>query len=480
MKQDPNKTGFRLVIPFFVTLAVLTVVSFIIPLRPTQSQMEKRKLQEFPAFSVDGLVSGDYFDEINLWFSDTFPGREGWLQLASFTSSLHGSSELAIEGDLPMELMEVPDFQEEPPVTSPQPELPEDTPPVVMETEPTKPEATEAEPAETKPVETKPAETEPAATEPAPTAWGGVDAANDEDILWTESVIQIGDSVFSALGFSQDNSRSYIAAINDFAADAEEAGITVVSAPPPTAVGILVEEEFQYKLRSSSQVDILRYLHDGISDSVVKVDTVSALLAHNDEYVYFRTDHHWTALGAYYAYEAVCRALGMEPVDIDTMEVIDMGDFIGSLYGRAKNPWKLKRDNLYVYMPQGDITNTVYYSTIYGSGQAYPMLTVDANWSDDSKYSVFGTDWPINHLENRDQKGKPNCIVVKDSFGNCFLPFLTQNFENIYAVDYRKFRDMPLIQLAETYDCDYVIFMPYLAATQSVDGPSMISNLCHY
>ena len=134
----------------------------------------------------------------------------------------------------------------------------------------------------------------------------------------------------------------------------------------------------------------------------------------------------------------------------------------------------------YVYMPQGDITNTVYYSTIYGSGQDYPMLTVDANWSDDSKYSVFGTDWPINHLENRDQKGKPNCIVVKDSFGNCFLPFLTQNFENIYAVDYRKFRDMPLIQLAEAYDCDYVIFMPYLAATQSVDGPSMISNLCHY
>ena len=213
---------------------------------------------------------------------------------------------------------------------------------------------------------------------------------------------------------------------------------------------------------------------------MVKVDTVSALLAHNDEYIYFRTDHHWTALGAYYAYEAVCQALGMEPVDIDTMEVIDMGDFIGSLYGRAKNPWKLKRDNLYVYMPQSDITNTVYYSSIYSNGQAYPMLTVDANWSDDSKYSVFGTDWPINHLENRDQKGKPNCIVVKDSFGNCFLPFLTQNFENIYAVDYRKFRDMPLIQLAEAYDCDYVIFMPYLAATQSVDGPSMISNLCHY
>lgn len=82
MKNEQNKkpdTGLRWAMPFLVTLALLTVVSFIIPLRPTQSQSEKRNLAEFPAFSMDALLSGDYFDDITLWFSDTFPGRETWL-----------------------------------------------------------------------------------------------------------------------------------------------------------------------------------------------------------------------------------------------------------------------------------------------------------------------------------------------------------------------------------------------------------------
>ena len=63
-------------------LAVLTVVAFIIPLRPTQSYSEKRSLAQFPEFSTEALLSGDYFDDITLWFSDTFPGRESWLQLS--------------------------------------------------------------------------------------------------------------------------------------------------------------------------------------------------------------------------------------------------------------------------------------------------------------------------------------------------------------------------------------------------------------
>ena len=77
-EKEQKDSGLRLVIPFFVVLAVLTVVSFILPLRPTRSQMEKRNLAEFPAFSVEALVSGDYFDDISTWFSDTFlAGRNG-------------------------------------------------------------------------------------------------------------------------------------------------------------------------------------------------------------------------------------------------------------------------------------------------------------------------------------------------------------------------------------------------------------------
>ena len=91
-----REPGIGHVIPFFVVLAALTVVSFIMPLRPTISHIEKRNLAEFPEFSVKDLVSGDYFDDITTWFSDTFPGRETWIELASQTKSFHGNSDVSV------------------------------------------------------------------------------------------------------------------------------------------------------------------------------------------------------------------------------------------------------------------------------------------------------------------------------------------------------------------------------------------------
>ena len=87
---------------FFLLLAVLTVVAFLIPLRPTRSYSEKRELAKFPAFSAAALASGEYFDGISTWFSDTFPGRETWLQANSMVEQLHGISDVTIYGDLPI------------------------------------------------------------------------------------------------------------------------------------------------------------------------------------------------------------------------------------------------------------------------------------------------------------------------------------------------------------------------------------------
>ena len=101
-KQQKTPVNFRFAIPFFVILTVLTVCSFIIPLRPTRSQSEKRNLAEFPEFSVEALLSGSYFDDISLWFSDTFPGRESWIELSGAVSELHGYSEITIQVDLPI------------------------------------------------------------------------------------------------------------------------------------------------------------------------------------------------------------------------------------------------------------------------------------------------------------------------------------------------------------------------------------------
>lgn len=446
LSKKKRYTGVKLVIPFFLTLAVLTVVSFIIPLRPTQSQMEKRNLARFPEFSLEALTSGTYFDDITTWFSDTFPGRESWLTLSSNIASLHGHSDFAIAGDLPV--------VETVPVEIPKPTMPEEPNASSSEV----PEATEA------------------ATEPTEAGWGGVDAADDAEIeLGGGTVIQIGDAAFNAVGFSQIYSNKYAETLSKFADYAAEKGVRTISAPAPTAVGILVEPEFQEKLGCADQNATIQYFHGLMSDNVLKVDTYSALVEHNDEYIYFRTDHHWTALGAYYAYEAICEAAGFDVVPLEDFQEWDQGEFEGSLYWKAPNRRKLRLDNVIAYIPPGDIETLV--TTGTSGGHEAPLLADMTQRETNTKYLTFlGTDYALTTVTNNSIPDAPTCIVVKDSFGNALVPFLSQCYHKVYAIDYRKFQGSPLRFLIDTYNVDDVIFAPYVIATQAADGNQMFAR----
>lgn len=458
-KQNRN-SGVKWVIPFFLVMGILTVVSFLIPLRPTRSQMERRNLTRFPEFHWETLADGSYFDEITLWFSDTFPGREGWLQLSSQIESLHGHSEIAIAGDLDdwdaasQEVVLEGAAVNDAPAQNPAP-------------------AGESVPA---PAETESVE---AAEGTEETTWGGVDAGDDADIEITKgAVIQIGDAAFNAVGFSESYSKVYADALNHLVEGLEGTDVRVVSAPAPTAVGILIEEQNLEKLHCASQQKTIQFLHDNMDDRIVKVDTFGALVAHNDEYVYFRTDHHWTARGAYYAYAAICDALNYEAVPLEELEEWDQGEFEGSLYWRATYPRKLRKDTLYAYIPKGNLELRT--RSFYGEGTVRPLIQDMTNREPNTKYCAFlFSDNPLVEVTNFDLPDGPKALVIKDSFGNALVPFLAQNYSKVYAIDYRKFHETTARYFAEVYDIDDVIFAPYVIATQAMDGSSMLKNLCN-
>ena len=462
-------SSFFLALPFFLILGLLTVVSFIIPLRPSYSASEKRDLTQFPEFSVSALVSGTYFDDITLWFSDTFPGREDWLSISQYTTNFHGYSEVAIEGSLTM--------SEQIPVET----IPVPTKPPQQEQEPALPAETEGQP-ETQPQEqTPPQETEvptEGATEPAVPETTEAEEIEELDIseFALGTAIQIGDTGYNQLGFSKIHSDRYISAVNAFADAMAEKGVRVISCPAPTSVGIMVEEAYLAQLNCSPQDDMLNYLHGSMSDNVIKVDTFTNLYEHNDEYIYFRTDHHWTQLGAYYAYEALCETMGWEAISLDDCRLWPQGAFTGSLYGKVRWPSRLREDTLDAYVPKGDI---IMYCYFRGSNVAKEWPLIDDRTGSDksSRYSCFlGSDAPMVHVINNDIPDAPSCIVMKDSFGNCFVPFLTQHYSNIYALDYRTYKDMDMAAFVEKYDIDDVIIAPYLIATQSEDGTRMFAR----
>lgn len=455
-KNTENKgPSWRYAIPFFLVLAVLTVVSFQVALRPTFSDSEKRELTKFPEFSVEALVSGDYFSDITLWFSDTFPGRESWLEAAQLTTMLHGYSEIAIDGAL---------------TTS-------DTIPVEISIpEPTAaPVATEAAVEETEAIEETKATEETEATEATEPAWGGVDVmemAKNEIALG--AVIQIGDAAFNQLGFSQTFSDLYSSAVARFADRMAQKGVRVISCPAPTSIGVMIEPEYLAQLNCARQDEMINYLHGSMGENVIKVDTYTNLVKHNDEYIYFRTDHHWTQLGAYYAYEALCEAAGFEATPLEDFDIWNQGEFIGSLYGKARWSRKLTTDTLDCYMSQDDITMYAHFGG--GEGQEYPMIADKTKDSVNAKYSAFlASDVPMAHIVNESNPDGPNCVVLKDSYGNCFTPFLAENYHNVYALDYRKYWNMSLSQFVDVYDIDDVILAPYLIATQANDGSSILA-----
>lgn len=85
---------------FFAVLFCGMVFSLLLPLRPTESLQEKRKLTPFPEFSVESLLNGRYFRGIDDWFSDTFPGRDTFLETNKKVRSLYGIRSVEIHGEV--------------------------------------------------------------------------------------------------------------------------------------------------------------------------------------------------------------------------------------------------------------------------------------------------------------------------------------------------------------------------------------------
>lgn len=458
---NPKRPCKFFVIPFFIALTILTVVAFIIPLRPTQSMNEKRNLAQFPAFTVDALISGDYFDDITLWFSDTYPGRDSWISLSMAVEEYHGIQDVVIYGDFD-EQDEIPDSYVAP----------------TEETEPT--EATEATQApESEPATEAAEETEPPETTPPETPveqWGGVNAGEDAEV-YLGKVIQIGDTVFNYFGFSQYQSDRFITTMTRFQdAVADREGLRIVTTLIPTSVGVLVEPEYQEKIGCVDQGQVIDYLFSGIPDTIVEVDIFDTLVEHNDEYIYFRTDHHWTALGGYYCYRDICEALGMEATPLESFEELDMGEFQGSNFYKCNQSSKLTLDNVYAYQPAGNITMKI--NNDNGRFE-WPVITDMSKSSKTSKYMAFlAGDHALCEITNHDLPDAGNCVIIKDSYGNCVAPFFTQNYHNVYVIDFRKYTEMNLQKFIDKYEIDDVIFLVQAAAAQSESYNDLIRSIC--
>lgn len=445
--------------PFFFVLFALTVVAFIIPLRPTKSVEEKRELAAFPEFSWEALTSGDYFDDISLWFSDTFPGRDGWIRFSTTLQENHGLNDVVIYGELGQ--------QETIPDSYVAPENTETRPPQLDETQPQG----------TLPDTTQPLDTAPQGDVED---WGGVNAGEGAEI-YLGNVIQIGDTAFNYFRYSKNESDRFINTMTWYAeAMASREDLTVALTLIPTSVGVLVEPEYQEKIGCADQGEVIDYIFSGVPDEIVKINIFDTLVEHNDEYIYFRTDHHWTALGAYYGYVKICQDLGLEPAALEDFDLFDQGEFQGSNYYQANQSSALELDTVTAYKPRQDIKMII---NNENGRFTQPMLTdMTVRNVLNSKYMTFlAGDHPLCEITNNDMpEDAGNCVIIKDSYGNAMAPFFTQNFRNTYVVDFREYWQMNMRGFVDAYDIDTVIFLIPAAAAQDHAYNNLIRKVCGF
>lgn len=429
----------------------------------TVSAVDGKTLAEKPEFTFASLFDGSYLPALERSYSDHFPMRDMLLEVGKTMNRFYyysGSDEnavLIIGGSTGAEQGgERLDTALEPQVT------PSEQPPAPDEAPEKKPDDTPAEPA--------PEDTPQQPEEQTPPE---LDEPEEEDATWAGNVIVVGTRAMEIPSANEQIIESYADAVGRLA-DAMGSGVRTISLVTPNGGEFYSPQSMHTGIHS--QKAMIEHCYASMDAGIVTVDAYSGLREHADEYIYFRTDHHWTQLGAYYAYQKFCEAAGFEAVALERFQTGVYENFVGSMYTFTKgypqsetlynNP-----DTLTYYLPIYETHAKYYADASLQNGVAVSVVYTQLPESTTNKYLCYiGGDTPVCVIESAAKGG--TCIVLKESYGNAFVPFLTSHYSKIIVIDPREFnRDgKPSLDLAS------------FAAEQGIDDlivinyPYMINN----
>ncbi len=210
----------------------------------------------------------------------------------------------------------------------------------------------------------------------------------------------------------------------------------------PTS-GLVMQEKLPKNARLFDQAKYIDQVQKAMKDYNF-VDVRDTLMDHNDEYIYYKTDHHWTSAGACLAYDAWSERTGGEVEKEDGLAKNVVSDkFRGSLYSKILDA-DSAYDEIWTYGLQKDEAFGSKDCTVtIDEKQQLDSIYDDEKLQEKDKYAYFlGGNYGQVHIQNQKAaskaKGK-NILIIKDSFANSFVPFVTQDYENIYMVDLRYY-----------------------------------------
>ena len=436
-----------LVFNIIIVLGLIAVgVVSLVDTDRTVSVVENRTLASKPEFSIGALLDGSYISELETYYSDTFPGRE---TLMTYNKTLNGFYRYSGKGENNMLILNNTGAAAEGGVSlddyenavnggtqKPNDTTPDQTPDVPdqpVDKDPVKDPNVEQQP------DTGVAEDEtpdlnelPDLPDPpdVPTDEEIIDANAPEDSGWETdgdahyddlgAIIIVGDQAMEIPYKNPSAIERYAAAVSAMAEAMPE--VQVYSLVTPNSAEFYMPNDFRSS--STNQQSMIELCYENMIESVKCVDAYSKLAKRTDQYIYFRTDHHWTARGAYWAYTAFCESAGFEAVSLEDFETGKYDEFVGSLYTwtsqyvQSEALWN-HPDYVEYFLPIRESHAKYYTNSSLTNG--IPISVVSTNISNSSKQNKYlcfiSGDTPICVIETDVEDGGV-CVVYKRKNGD--------------------------------------------------------------
>lgn len=325
---------------FLVILCISLLVNLLTPDQQI-SQMENRRLVQLPAFSLSALLSEDYYDNLDDWFTDQLVGRNFLIHTSYALKKALGIRKI------------------------------------------------------------------------------------DNVYLGKDTLIKKASSP------DEDVVEKNTTAISQFSIYTELPTTLLLS---PTAFQIN-SDLLPAFAKSDIEQETIDQIGTSLDASVNNVNLISALQEHNQEQLYYKTDHHWTSLGAYYAYCAWMNSLQENPSSLSEYSIYQVSETFQGTLASTAGSFGLK-DEIDIYVAK----DTPDYVVTYGSSheKVASMYQVEALSEKDQYQVFFGGNEALIHIDTLNDNGK-NLLLLKDSYANTLVQFLLPYYQSITLVDPRYY-----------------------------------------
>lgn len=426
-----NNRGKKIYIVIWMTCLILLGVYYFAfaPKDSSYSEEENRNYAAFPMISAETLFSGEFGEELEAYLVDRFPIRNGIIRKVNEVQSLISLAtheEYLLVAEDVVDPLDQENFEDN--IDELLSELTVDNDKEEWGNQDFVENGDSSEPEEisevVEDVENPPIEAKP-------------EISPDTFAATLNVVMQMNGETYYKGSYQKENVLSVTAVLNRYAELLPENGKLMFTVVPQSIVG---NQFVNTKDKTAFYAEWDEVVNAMSSDNVYAFDTAEILsdAIRKGEYVYFRTDMHWTPYGSYLLYKEMVERAGKEAADyaedyLHTMET----PFYGTYYRDNPSAYAdVIPDELDIVRPDFDLE----WRRITAKDEYKEIDFINMNAKSNDRYTVYlggpAGPWTYAECENGEEE---NCLVLTDSFGLGYIPFLTQNYKQVHYYDPRYY-----------------------------------------